>query len=175
MPDPGFMPLVEGQALMVRPQNAAPMPWRVATDGIAISPDGATLYYCALSSRHFYAVPAGLLRDSSVSESSLAAAIRDLGPKAPSDGLAEDAHGTIYAGDYEHGTIRAFVDKHWTTIAQDPRILWPDTLSIGADGYLYFTANQLYRQPVFHQGMDLRQQPYALLRIKIGAGPVLQR
>ncbi|MDG3439096.1 L-dopachrome tautomerase-related protein [Nitrospirillum amazonense] len=184
MPDPGFKPTVEGKVLMSRPKGQTPSPWLVATDGIAISADGATLYYCALSSRHFYAVPTALLRDPSVTDATIAAAIRDLGPKAPSDGLAEDDKGRLYAGDYEHGTIRRFEDvvpsggkgkagAHWQTIAKDPAILWPDTLSVGTDGYLYFTANQLYRQAGFNEGVDKRRQPYELLRIRIDAGPVL--
>ncbi|UYY58075.1 major royal jelly family protein [Sphingomonas sp. S2-65] len=173
MPDPGFKPVIDGQVLMNRPAGGSPTPWLVGTDGIAISPDGATLYYCALSSRHFYSVPTALLRDPSVTEAQIAASITDLGPKAPSDGLAEDADGNIYAGDYEHGTIRRFAEGKWTTIAQDPRILWPDTLSVGTDGWLYFTANQLHRQAGFHKGRDLRRQPYQLLRVRVGAGPVL--
>ena len=173
MPDPGFTPTIEGAVLMNRPKDSAPTPWLVATDGIAISPDGETLYYCALSSRHFYAVPTALLRDADATDAQIAAAIRDLGPKAPSDGLAEDDAGNIYAGDYEQGTIRRFAAGAWETLADDPSILWPDTLSIGTDGWLYFTANQLYRQPGFHQGNDLRRQPYRLLRIHVGHGPVL--
>lgn len=173
MPDPGFTPVIEGEVLMNRPADGAPSPWLVATDGIAISPDGMTLYYCALSSRHFYAVPTALLRDPATTDAEIAAAIRDLGPKAPSDGLAEDREGNLYAGDYEHGTIRRFADGAWETIASDPRILWPDTLSFGTDGWLYFTANQLHRQPGFHRGEDLRSQPYQLLRVRIGSGPVL--
>ncbi|ATI80011.1 L-dopachrome tautomerase-related protein [Sphingobium yanoikuyae] len=173
MPDPGFNPVIEGQTLMNRPAGGKPTPWLVATDGIAISADGETLYYCALSSRHFYSVPTALLRDPSVTDEQIAAAIKDLGPKAPSDGLAEDSEGNVYAGDYEHGAIRRFAAGKWTTIAKDPRILWPDTLSVGTDGYLYFTANQLQRQAGFHEGKDLRRQPYQLLRIRIGNGPVL--
>ncbi len=173
MPDPDFVPVIEGEPLMNRPKGGAPTPWLVATDGIAISPDGETLYYCALSSRHFYAVPTALLRDPKATDETIVAAIRDLGPKAPSDGLTEDGEGRVYAGDYEHGTIRRLENGRWQTIADDPRILWPDTLSIGTDGYLYFTANQLYRQAGFHEGVDLRRQPYEILRIRIDAGPVL--
>ncbi len=173
MPDRGFVATVEGQAVMNRPAGGAPSPWLVATDGIAISPDGKTLYYCALSSRHFYSVPTTLLRDPAKTDADIAAAIKDLGAKAPSDGLSEDAAGNIYAGDYEKGAIRRFSAGRWTTIAQDPRILWPDTLSIGTDHWLYFTANQLHRQANFHGGRDLRRQPYQLLRVKVGSGPVL--
>lgn len=173
LPDRDFEPVVEGQVLLTRPKSGPPASWLVATDGVAISADGKTLYYCALSSRRFYAVPTALLRDPSADDATIAAAIRDLGPKAPSDGLAEDDKGRIYAGDYETGAIRRFENGAWTTLAKDPRILWPDTLSVGADGYLYFTANQLHRQASFHQGVDLRKPPYELLRIAIDAGPVL--
>lgn len=173
MPDKDFVPVIEGKPLMNRPKGGKPTPWLVASDAIAISPDGATLYYAALSSRHFYSVPTAMLRDPSKDDAAIAAAIVDLGTKAPSDGLAEDNKGRIYGGDYEHGTIGRFENGKWETIAQDPKIMWPDTLSVGTDGYLYFTANQLYRQAGFHEGVDLRRKPYELLRVKIGAGPVL--
>lgn len=172
-PDKGFVPVVEGRPLMNRPAGGKPMPWLVASDGIALSADGKTLYYCALSSRHLFSVPTALLRDEAVSEDALAKAVVDLGMKGASDGLAEDDAGRIYGGDYEHNGIRRYADGKWETLVTDPRILWPDTLSVGTDGYLYFTANQLHRQAGFHGGKDERKQPYELLRVKIGAGPVL--
>jgi sugar lactone lactonase YvrE len=45
----------------------------------------------------------------------------------------------------------------------------------GTDGYLYVTANQLYRQARYCDGEDRRRKPYALFRIRIDAGPVLLR
>lgn len=173
MPDKDFVPVIEGKPLMNRPAQGDPTPWRVASDGIAISSDGATLYYCALSSRHLYSVPTALLRDPKATDADIAAHISDLGMKGASDGLAEDDKGRIYGGDYEHNAIRRYDHGQWATIASDPRILWPDTLSVSKDGYLYFTANQLHRQAPFHQGKDERKQPYLLLRVRIGAGPVL--
>lgn len=175
MPDPDFIPVVEGETLMVRPAEGPPSRMAFGSDGIAISADGETLYYCPLSSRHLYAVPTALRRDPSVSEAVLAAAVQDLGVKGASDGLAEDDRGRIYATDYENNAIHRLAEGRWETIAQDPRLLWPDTLSVGTDGYLYVTANQLHRQAGFHQGVDRRQQPYLLLRLPIGAGPVLLR
>lgn len=174
-PDPDFVPKIEGTVLMNRPADGPSTPFQVASDGIAISPDGALLYYSPLSSRHLYSVPTALLRDVKVSDDTIAAAVRDLGLKGASDGLAEDAQGRIYGGDYENNAIRQYTEGHWQTLAQDPRILWPDTLSIGTDGYLYFTANQLHRQAGFHNGVDQRQQPYELLRIHVGSGPVILR
>jgi sugar lactone lactonase YvrE len=174
-PDPDFVPKIEGTVLMNRPADGSSTPFQVASDGIAISPDGALLYYSPLSSRHLYSVPTALLRDVKVSDDTIAAAVRDLGLKGASDGLAEDAQGRIYGGDYENNAIRQYTEGHWQTLAQDPRILWPDTLSIGTDGYLYFTANQLHRQAGFHNGVDQRQRPYELLRIHVGSGPVILR
>lgn len=171
-PQPGFLPKVEGQVLMNRPPDAAPSPWNVAADGIALSPDGNMLYYCPLSSRFLYAIPTALLRDCAVPDDVLSGQVRVIVEKGASDGLAADSDGNIYAGDYESGSIRAVSpDGSLRTLAHDPRILWPDTLSIGPDGFLYLIANQLQRQPGFHCGTDLRVKPYSLFRLKINALP----
>ena len=117
-----------------------------------------------------------LLRDANFSEQQLTAAVQDLGEKGASDGLEADAAGAIYAGDYEHNAIRKRLpDGQWQTLVHDPRLLWPDTLSIGPDGYLYFIANQLHRQAAFRSGQDQRQKPYSLMRLKIDAAPAPTR
>ena len=55
-----------------------------------------------------------------------------LGRKGASDGMITDAKGTVYAGDYENNSIRKILPNGiMETIAHDPRILWPDTFSIG--------------------------------------------
>jgi len=175
-PDPAFVPVVEGERFAIREKGKPPVSLTVASDGIAISADGDTLYYCPLSSRHLYSIPTALLLDRNAPDAKVAAAVSDLGEKGASDGLETDDKGRIYAGDYERNSIRRREsDGEWTTIAHDPRILWPDTLSVGKDGYLYFTANQLHRQPQFHQGKDTREKPYILFRTRIEAGPVLLR
>jgi sugar lactone lactonase YvrE len=93
-----------------------------------------------------------------------------------SDGLESDASGGIYATNYEHNAIlRIGTDRKWETVIHHPRLLWPDTLSVAADGYLYVTANQLHRQARFHEGQDLRRKPYVLFRVRIDAKPVLLR
>jgi len=171
--DPAFIPVVEGERLAVRMAGSPPSPFSVASDGIALSPDGATLYYCPLSSRHLFSVPTALLLDETASDAAVAKAVVDLGEKGASDGLESDDQGRIYAGDYERNSIRQRqADGEWKTIAHDPRILWPDTLSVANDGYLYFTANQLHRQPQFHNGVDKREKPYTLFRVRIDGAPV---
>ena len=174
--DKRFIPTVEGEAMLARGADGTAKPFGVASDGIALSPDGLTLYFSPLSSRHLYAVPTRLLRDEHVTEAQLSAAVLDMGEKGASDGLEADANGAVYASDYEHNGIRKrLADGTWQTIVHDPRAIWPDTLSIGPDGYLYFTANQLNRQAGFHGGKDLRTKPYSLFRVKINAAPAPTR
>lgn len=170
--DPAFVPVVEGVPVLGDGPNGTRKPVSVAADGIALSADGKTLYFSPLSSRHLYSVATDLLDDSRVSDSQLAAAVQDLGEKGASDGLESDADGAVYAGDYEHNAIRKRLSNGvWQTVAHDPRMLWPDTLSIGPDGYLYFIVNQLHRQAGFNSGQDKREKPYSLLRVKVGVAP----
>ena len=168
-PDPQFVPIVEGEVLQLRLPGQSPMRFAVGSDGIAISPDGKILYYCPLTSRHLYSVSVDALADQSQSDSEVAATVKDLGEKGgASDGLESDAQGRVYLSDYEHDAIRRRTsDGAIDTLVHDPRVLWPDTLSLAADGYLYFTANQIERQPSFHNGRDLRKKPYVLFRVKV--------
>jgi sugar lactone lactonase YvrE len=175
-PEPGFVPRVEGKVMAGAGPDGKPQPFKVASDGIALSPDGATLYFSALSARTLYSVPTRLLRDPDASDADIAKGVRKLGRKGASDGLEADAKGNVYGSDYEHNAIRKLAPGgKWTTIAQSPEMLWPDTLSVGPDGYLYVMANQLHRQAGFNGGKDLRVKPYRLLRVKIDAAPAPTR
>jgi sugar lactone lactonase YvrE len=167
--DPLFVPVVEGEILKMRLPGQPPARFAVGSDGIAISPDGKTLYYCPLTSRHLYSVSVDALADQSRSDAEVAATVKNLGEKGGAgDGLESDAQGRVYLSDYEHNAIRRrSLNNEIETLVHDPRVLWPDTLSLAADGYLYFTANQVERQAVFHNGQDLRQKPYVLFRVKV--------
>lgn len=167
--DPAFVPVVEGEILQQRLPGKPPTWLSVGADGIAISPDGKRLYYCPLTSRHLFSVSIDAVVDRSVSEVALASAVKDLGEKGGAgDGLESDAEGRVYVSDYEHNAIhRLTTAGAFETLVHDPRVLWPDTLSLAADGYLYFTANQIERGATFHNGQDLRQKPYILFRVKV--------
>ncbi|MBN8252840.1 gluconolaconase [Priestia flexa] len=171
-PDPYFLPKVEGEILMNRNKDGSTSPFRLASDGIAISPDGKTLFYCPLTSRHLYSISTEALRDRTIPDMDLLYQVEYWGEKGASDGMITGAKGNIYAGDYENNSIRKILPNGiMETIAHDPRILWPDTFSIGPDQYLYVIVNQLHRQARFHYGKDLRQKPYSLLRMKIDEFP----
>jgi sugar lactone lactonase YvrE len=149
----------------------------MGSDGIAICADGSRLYYCPMESRRWYSVPTDLLADRSASEDEVAAAVRDEGDKGGmSDGLETDDQGRFYLTDGEHNAIlRRMPDGTVETLVHDPRLLWPDTMSVAGDGHLYVTANQLYRQAKYCEGRDLRRTPYSLFRVRVDAGPVRLR
>jgi sugar lactone lactonase YvrE len=173
--DNTFVPIIEGEQVMIRIPGQAPKPWTSGADGIAISPDGKTLYYCPLVSRHLYSASVDALADPSRSDAEVAATVKDLGDKGASDGLEADDQGRVYIGDYEHHAIRRRnLDGSTELLVVDPRVLWPDTLSLAANGYLYFTANQLTRGARFHSGKDLRQRPFVLFRVKTDGKPIMQ-
>jgi len=93
-----------------------------------------------------------------------------------SDGLEADASGGIYLTDYEHNAIHRFTGSAATmeTVMYSAKAIWPDSLSLADNGYLYFTANQLNRQAQFHQGVDKRFQPYMIFRIRTNHLPIRQ-
>ena len=164
----------EGQPLLQRQHGLSPQKPKLGSDGIAISADGKTLYYCPLISRRLYSVSTDALLDRTKSEAEVAQTVKDLGVKGASDGLETDSAGRLYATDYEHARVVAGQPGGpYTTVAQARSLYWPDTLSVANNGYLYFTANELHRQPNFHNGKDLRVKPYKLYRVKIDAAPVL--
>jgi sugar lactone lactonase YvrE len=172
-----FLPVVEGQVFLERPADGPPKPVLMGADGIAVSADGERIWYCPLASRRWYSVSADALADRSVSDAEVAATVIDEGDKGgASDGLETDDTGRLYATSGEHNAIlRRSTDGTIETLVHDPRLLWPDTMSLAADGYLYVTANQLYRQAKYQRGEDRRRRPYSLFRIAVDAGPVLLR
>lgn len=174
--DPNFVPEVEGQKLMQRPKGKPAQKLKIGSDGITLSGDGKTLFYCPLVSTHLYSVSTDALIDRTKTEEEVAATVKDWGEKGASDGLEIDSEGNLYLTDYQNNAIKsAPPGKNYETIVKLDKQWWPDTLCVAMDQNLYFTANQLQRQPMFHEGKDLRQKPYLLLRIKAAGGPIMTR
>jgi len=175
VPEPDFMPIVEGRPLMYRVPGYPPRHVLVGSDGIALHSDGERLFYRPLSSRRLYSVSVDALADASVADDSVAATVVDHGDVGfASDGLAADDIGRVYLTNFEDNAIIVWSpDGSLETLAHDPRLLWPDTICLAADGYLYIIANQLHRGAGFHMGEDRRERPYSLFRVAVEAAPVL--
>jgi sugar lactone lactonase YvrE len=176
--EPNFAPIVEGEPLKARPPTGPEAYVRIGSDGIATDVKNRLLYYRPLIGRHLYSVSLDAISDPNADEQKVAGTVKDYGARdSCSDGLECDANGALYLTDYEHNAIRRFDPKGAAdaVVVQDPRMIWPDSMAIGTDGYLYFTCNQLNRQKQFHKGKDLRQQPYVLFRVRTDSRPVVVR
>src|SRR5258708_14780565 len=71
----GFLPLVEGQPVMLRPADGPPQPYRTGVDGLALSIDGARLFYSALMGRRLFTVSSDAHVDQSVDDAHVATTI----------------------------------------------------------------------------------------------------
>jgi sugar lactone lactonase YvrE len=172
--DQNFIPIVEGQELKARPGAGKREAYlKIGSDGIAISNDGKTLFYCPLASRKVLSVSTEALADGKMSDAETAKSVRDLGTRDfASDGLHTDQRGNLLLTDYEHNAIRRRPSQDeqnakYEIVAQDPRMIWPDTMDVTTDGWVYFICNQLNRQAKFHDGKDQRKPPYVLFRTKL--------
>ncbi|WP_233495610.1 major royal jelly family protein [Geodermatophilus sp. TF02-6] len=174
---PDLRMVVEGQDFCERSPDGTTAPVRMGADGVAIAADGSRLYYCCLASRRWWSVPVDALVDRDLDDDAVAATVTDEGDKGSvGDGMETDDAGRLYVTDGEHDAVhRRLPDGTWQTVVHDPRLLWPDTMSVAADGHLYVTANQLYRQEKYRGGEDQRRKPYVLFRTPIDAGPVRLR
>ncbi|KZT07183.1 uncharacterized protein LAESUDRAFT_758604 [Laetiporus sulphureus 93-53] len=188
-PDNSFVPVYDGVPFYLHPITA---PYAVnnfglyAADGIALSPDGAYLYYAPLASRQLWRVPTSYLKVQPSAENPYAAllakqAVENLGESGSNaDGMETDSSGYIYAGAPEHNAVTRYnpATGVMEPFVRAPYIQWPDTLSIvtlqTGESYVYFTCNQLWLGPNYQNGTDLRTKPYAMFRAPIEANKAAQ-
>ncbi|WP_158874324.1 SMP-30/gluconolactonase/LRE family protein [Antarcticirhabdus aurantiaca] len=163
---------VEHRPVMRTQGSGPPRFVKGGANGIALGPGGTRLYYAPLIGRHLYAVDAASLVDPEVSDAEVAAGVEDLGEKGMTGGLACDAEDRVYLTLQEQNAVgRRMPDGMIEVIGFDPRLVWADTMVITPDNWLYVSAAQVNRRPEYNAGKDLQKPPYAVLRIRIDAGP----
>ncbi|WP_267378410.1 MULTISPECIES: alpha/beta fold hydrolase [unclassified Sphingomonas] len=138
---------VDGKPL-VRPDGRQPA---FAADGIAISNDGRTLYYQALTGNTLYAIDTALLRPE-VDEAARAAGVRTVARTHVADGLWMSKAGTLYITSPTDNGISRLVGDHVEPVLTDRRLRWPDTFSEGPDGRIYVTASHIQDTNWFKPG-----------------------
>jgi sugar lactone lactonase YvrE len=167
----GYEPLLEWPAKSI--QGGAPKPWLVGLNAIELSADRNTVYFSAFTGRRLYSIDPGDLAALVVDDAKLVAKVASVGDIGMAGHFTLDTDGRLYFMDMEQNAIfRRTADGRVQTVVVDPRLMWPDTMAIGPDQYLYVTTSQHDRRPEFHDGEELRQHPYGLFRVFVGAGPV---
>jgi sugar lactone lactonase YvrE len=168
--DPELVPIVESKPLLLRRRGAQPEAAGGGVDGIELSTDGKYLYWTPRASNVLYRVRTSFLADRHISDAVLLGGVESRERDFASNGLAIDRHGRLYLTDYEGASILRLPrwDERFELLVADRRLVFPDRMAFGPDGYLYLTASQDDRSPRFHEGADLRRKPFHVYRVFVG-------
>ncbi|MCK2054585.1 major royal jelly family protein [Methylobacterium sp. 37f] len=151
-PDPSVTVTYDGKPLR-RPDGRGV---EFAADGIALSPDGKTLYWQAIKGKTLYSLPTETLAGSittalmpaALADKSVAGRIEPVGENGPADGLIiARTDGRMYVTSPQDDSIKvrdlSGKGNSLSTVVQDKRLRWPDTFAEGPDGTLYVTTSHI--------------------------------
>ena len=151
---------IDGKPL-VRPDGRQPA---FAADGIAISNDGKTLYYQALTGTTLYSIATDMLKKD-VSENERTKAVKKVATTNVADGLWMSKAGALYITSPTDYSIKKLSGSGTETVLTDKRLRWPDTFSEGPDGRMYVTASHIQDTQWFTPGAppSIRTQLFSFL------------
>jgi DNA-binding beta-propeller fold protein YncE len=143
--EPSVTVMADGHPLR-RPDGRQPL---FNADSLALSKDGSTLYWQALTGKTLYRVPT-----SSIQNRAEASRIRPerVGTTEPADGLWTGENDEIYLSSIADNAVKIInpADGSIRELLTDSRLRWPDTFSQGPDGAIYITASHIQDSPWFH-------------------------
>ena len=122
-------------------------PMRTGADGIALSADRKTLYWCPLTARHLYGIDTAVIQDFSTPHEKIEAAVMDLGDKGTNtDGMSADNQGLIYYTMLEGQGIGTYnpATREFKELITDERMVWVDGMTFDNKGHLIFNNNRLH-------------------------------
>lgn len=138
---------VDGKPLR-RPDGRQPL---FNADSIALSKDGKTLYWKALTGKTMYRISTEALQKAG--QNPQVARAEKVAETEPTDGLWIDDQKRIYLSTIQNDGIKILSpDGKVMPLLQDSRLRWPDTFSQGPDGTMYITASHIQDSPWFHKG-----------------------
>jgi sugar lactone lactonase YvrE len=148
-------------------------PLKIGSDGIALSADRSTLYYCQVTGRNLYAIDTTLLRDFQTPLEEINRAVQSVGSKGTTtDGMNADNKGNIFYTMLEGKGIGFYHPEtnSFNNFVSDDRMLWVDGVAFDQRGSILFNNNRL------HQMFDEPEQdidwtyPYNLIIWKAFVG-----
>lgn len=143
-------------------------PFRSNVNGIALTKDNSWLYFKPINDSSLYRIHTQFLSDEKLTEKDLQQKVEDMGEVGVTHGLVADVNGNIYlTTSMDYSIKRLTPSGELQTIVRDPRIIWPDSLGIGEDGFLYFSCAQLQLLAQWNQGRNRLQYPFSVYRVKV--------
>lgn len=163
--DRGVTVTTDGQPLR-RPDGGQPV---INADGIALSADGAFLYWQALTGKTLYRIETGVLQNRW--PQGIDARVEKVAETEPVDGLWMDKSGRLYLSSLADNAVKALEpDGKRRTVIADSRLRWPDSFAEGPDGTLYVTASRIQDSPWFH-GSGWQGNGFTLFSFRPDAEP----
>ncbi|TGD98587.1 L-dopachrome tautomerase-related protein [Methylobacterium nonmethylotrophicum] len=178
MPDKSVTVTYDGQPLR-RPDGRGV---EFSADGIALSPDGRTLYWQAIKGKTLYSLPTDALTGwatasvvpEMLTDRTLGGKIATVGENGPADGLLiARKDGRMYVTSPQDNAVKVRDLTNngagLTTLVQDPQLRWPDTFSEGPDGTIYVTTSHIQDSADYKPGAPI-SLPTELWAIRTGSG-----
>lgn len=154
----------EGQEMI----NASGKPFSSAVNGIALTHDFRYLYFKPINKQNLFRIKTAYLTDKSKTDKELLEKVEDVGSVGVTHGLIADKKGNIYLTTSEKYAITYLTPGgQLKTLVKDKNILWPDSMGIDGNGYLYFTCAQLQLLPQWNSGTDRTEYPYRAYKVKM--------
>jgi sugar lactone lactonase YvrE len=143
---------------------------RPGVDSIALDRQGEWLYFAAVTATKMYRARVADLLNRDLSDAELAKRVEAWATKSETDGITTDNAGNVYLTDPGNDAIHRLnaSDGSLETLLQSTSIRWPDGMSFGPEGYLYFTCSALHHVIGRSQRHKLSQAPYQIFRFKPG-------
>jgi len=155
----GVQIVINGRAVL----DAQGQPPRFNSDGIALSADGAWLYYQPITATALYRIRTEVLRDPNATAATLADAVERYASTFTVDGLWVDADDRIYLTDITHTAVSRLLPARMVDrLIVDRRLQWPDTLTQASDGTMYVTASHINESATYNRGKSVRTRPYGV-------------
>lgn len=153
--------IIDGREIMLGGNPA-----KIGINPITIDPTNTWVYFAPMSATSMYRVRTSDLLDESLSDDDLAERVERYGDKVISDGSTVDGEGNVYITAMTDNAIGVTKpDGTYEVLFQsDDDLPWPDGFSMGVDGYVYATINELHRSPVLNGGEDASLGTYRIVR-----------
>lgn len=141
-------------------------PAKIGINPITVDPTNSWVYFAPMTSASMYRVRTTDLLDENLSDNELVEKVERYGDKVISDGSTVDAAGNVYITAMTDNAIGVTKpDGSYEVLFQsDEDLPWPDGFSIGVDGFVYATINELHRSPVLNDGEDASIGTYRIVR-----------
>jgi sugar lactone lactonase YvrE len=143
--EPDVTVVTDGKPLR-RPDGRQPL---FNADSLALSKDGSTLYWQALTGKTLYRLPTASIQNAAAAAQ---ARPQKVATTEPVDGLWTGENDEIYLSSLADNAVKVLnpADGSVRQLLADSRLRWPDTFSQGPDGAIYVTASHIQDSPWFH-------------------------